>query len=216
MATQTPNFSFDLPVVGADDDIWGGFLNGNWSSLDDLLLALQQAVLPIGAILMWSGTIATIPAGFGLCNGSSYTRTDGAGSISSPNMTARFVVGSTGDAVGDYPTNNQGGGAQGQTFPVDVTVDVLDHVLTAGESGGHTHTGISPDVASVGGALGAQVWNAGVNGLSVYVAGTTGPGVQSVDGNDPHDHNATATGEVDLSNADLDPAWFSLAYIMKI
>jgi hypothetical protein len=37
MATNTPNYSFLLPTVGGDVDLWGGFLNQNWSDLDDLL-----------------------------------------------------------------------------------------------------------------------------------------------------------------------------------
>jgi len=37
MATQTPNFSFDLPDIGADSDAWGAFLNDNWTSIDTIL-----------------------------------------------------------------------------------------------------------------------------------------------------------------------------------
>ena len=36
MATTT-NYSFQLPVVGANEDTWGGLLNGNWTALDTLL-----------------------------------------------------------------------------------------------------------------------------------------------------------------------------------
>ena len=36
MATTT-NYAFDLPVVGGNQDTWGGLLNGNWSALDTLL-----------------------------------------------------------------------------------------------------------------------------------------------------------------------------------
>ncbi len=42
MATQTPNFDFDLPDIGADSDAWGDFLNGNWTDLDVLLLTFLQ------------------------------------------------------------------------------------------------------------------------------------------------------------------------------
>ena len=37
MADTTPSYSFSLPTVGGDSDLWGGFLNANWSALDDLL-----------------------------------------------------------------------------------------------------------------------------------------------------------------------------------
>ncbi len=35
--TQTPNFGFEIPDIGADSDAWGGLLNVNWSSIDTLL-----------------------------------------------------------------------------------------------------------------------------------------------------------------------------------
>jgi hypothetical protein len=37
MATQTPNYAFDMPLVGGDENVWGTFLNANWSSLDAIL-----------------------------------------------------------------------------------------------------------------------------------------------------------------------------------
>ena len=37
MADQTTSYSFNLPTVGGDSDLWGSFLNTNWETLDDLL-----------------------------------------------------------------------------------------------------------------------------------------------------------------------------------
>lgn len=36
MATTT-NYAFNKPVVGANEDTWGGLLNDNWDALDVLL-----------------------------------------------------------------------------------------------------------------------------------------------------------------------------------
>jgi len=36
MPTLTPVFSFNLPVEGADLDVWGGLLNDNWTAADGL------------------------------------------------------------------------------------------------------------------------------------------------------------------------------------
>lgn len=33
----TTNYSFNLPVVGGDEDAWGALLNANWTALDTLL-----------------------------------------------------------------------------------------------------------------------------------------------------------------------------------
>jgi len=37
MPASTTTYSFNKPVVGGDDDTWGGFLNDNWDDIDDLL-----------------------------------------------------------------------------------------------------------------------------------------------------------------------------------
>ena len=37
MATNTTTYSFQKPTVGGDEDAWGGYLNANWDSVDDLL-----------------------------------------------------------------------------------------------------------------------------------------------------------------------------------
>jgi hypothetical protein len=40
MPTNTPNYNFLLPVVGADTNDWGGFLNTNWTNMDAFLTSL--------------------------------------------------------------------------------------------------------------------------------------------------------------------------------
>lgn len=37
MPTTTTNYNFKKPIVGADEDDWGTYLNENWESLDTLL-----------------------------------------------------------------------------------------------------------------------------------------------------------------------------------
>lgn len=43
MATLTPNLGLSKPVVGADDDVWGSFLNGNSDIIDSAILTKTQA-----------------------------------------------------------------------------------------------------------------------------------------------------------------------------
>ena len=47
MPTTTTNYSFNKPVVGGDEDAWGGYLNGNWDTLDTLLGGVTNAELSI-------------------------------------------------------------------------------------------------------------------------------------------------------------------------
>jgi len=51
--------------------------------------------IPKGCILMWSGSIATIPSGFALCDGSNGT----------PDLRNRFVIGAKQDVAGVAKTN---------------------------------------------------------------------------------------------------------------
>jgi len=77
--------------------------------------------VPSGAILAWSGSIATIPAGFVICDGSNGT----------PDLRDRFVVGA------------------GTTYAVDATGGANTVTLAATEIPGHTHT-VSGTTASDG------------------------------------------------------------------
>jgi microcystin-dependent protein len=77
------------------------------------------AIVPTGGIIMWSGSIASIPSGWALCNGSNGT----------PDLRDKFVVG----AGSAYAVNATGGSAD---------AIVVSHTHTATSSvtdPGHTH-----------------------------------------------------------------------------
>ena len=61
------------------------------------IASLTSAILPSGVILMWSGSIATIPTGWVICDGTHST----------PNLTNRFVIAA--DAT-NYPVGATGDG----------------------------------------------------------------------------------------------------------
>lgn len=101
-----------------------------------------------GMIMMWSGTIATIPSGWLLCNGSNGT----------PDLRNRFIVGAAVDSGGVANTtitgaNTQTGGSK------DATVVSHNHTIT---DPGHFHT--------YGGARQVQ---AGGDNDGPYVSGST-------------------------------------------
>ena len=74
--------------------------------------------IPTGVIFLWSGSIASIPAGFALCDGTSGT----------PDLRNRFLVG----AGSTYAVNATGGSA-------DAIVVSHTHTATVTDPG-HTHT----------------------------------------------------------------------------
>jgi len=75
--------------------------------------------VPAGGILMWSGSIASIPSGFYLCDGTNGT----------PDLRDRFVMG----AGGTYAVNATGGSA-------DATLVAHTHSGSTSTTGAHTHT----------------------------------------------------------------------------
>ena len=84
--------------------------------------------LPAGGIIMWSGSIASIPVGWLLCNGASGT----------PDLQDRFVVG----AGSTYAVNTVGGAAS-NTLIID-NLPAHDHTgsgTTGAQDTNHTHTG---------------------------------------------------------------------------
>ena len=96
--------------------------------------------VPSGAIMLWSGSIASIPSGWLLCNGSSGT----------PDLRDRFVVG----AGSTYAVANTGGSANATLVSHTHTATSTDsghtHTVPSGASGASTPTGPAP-AASISG-----------------------------------------------------------------
>jgi hypothetical protein len=105
--------------------------------------------IPVGGILLWSGSIGSIPAGYVLCNGSNGT----------PDLRDRFVVG----AGNTYAVNATGGSA-------DAVLVSHTHAIT---DPGHVHTAPVYEQAF---ALGSGPFVFGVNeqNIGTTVTATTG------------------------------------------
>ena len=82
--------------------------------------AFVQNTVPSGVILMWSGSVGSIPAGWLLCNGASGT----------PDLRGRFLVG----AGGSYSVGATGGSADA------VVVSHSHSASTSISDPGHAHT----------------------------------------------------------------------------
>jgi hypothetical protein len=145
---------------------------------------------PVGGIVMWSGTIATIPAGWFLCNGANST----------PDLRDRFIIGARQDDAGVAKTNVTGSLTQtGGTK--DAIVVSHTHTATVTDPG-HTHsytalntTGVHPSGTATTEARGQVTSNtSGSNTTGITVANST--------------EGSSGT------NANLVP-YYALAYIMR-
>lgn len=150
------------------------------------ITAANTALLPSGSIILWSGSVASIPTGWVLCNGSNST----------PDLRNRFVVG----AGSTYAVNGTGGSAD------SITVAHTHTATSSVTDPGHTHTA-TIILASEGG----RGYPAGGDGY-----GADGTFVQPVNSNTTGISVSTTVASTGSSgtNANL-PPYYALCYIMK-
>ena len=86
-------------------------------------------IFPTGGIVMWSGSIATIPDGWALCNGSNGT----------PDLRDKFIVGAHSDGASGVTFNVTSGATSGNYGPGN-TGGTVAHKLTVAEMPQHNHT----------------------------------------------------------------------------
>ena len=107
--------------------LWNSFTRPK--SLKELTADLAAVnSVPVGAIMMWAGTIENIPAGYSLCDGTNGT----------PNLSGRFVVGYN-PADGDYDEIGSTGGLATVTL-TEAQMPRHSHAGNTGLAGGHSHT----------------------------------------------------------------------------
>jgi hypothetical protein len=153
--------------------------------------------IPSGGIIMWSGTVAAIPSGWFLCNGSNGT----------PDLRDRFIIGARQDDAGAAKTNVTGAltvsGGTKDAINVSHT-----HTATVTDTG-HTHT-TELNYTTTGGAGSSRQWYGRTGSLDV--SGSS----------DAKASSAATTGVTVLNstegssgtNANL-PPYYALAFIMK-
>jgi len=150
--------------------------------------AFVRSIIPAGVILMWSGSVASIPSGWLLCDGNNGT----------PDLRNRFIVG----AGSTYTPGNTGGSA-------DAIVVSHSHTFAGDPLGNHSHTLTTNRTSKSGNAtpfmlsdpnVGENINGQGTFGTSSASAGTPSGTISTV--------GSSGT------NANL-PPYYALAYIMK-
>jgi hypothetical protein len=165
--------------------------------------------VPSGAIMMWSGTIATIPSGWYLCDGTNGT----------PNLTNKFIIGADADSGGAAKTSITGSATQTGGSKDAI---VVSHNHTADSAGAHQHYLTHNTLVAASGQAIVDVTSGNYiaarttgNTDYAYVFRATGnaPNIGLSSSAGSHSHTINSTGSSG-TNANLSP-YFALAYIMK-
>jgi len=147
-----------------------------------------NGVIPVGGIIMWSGTIADLStnpelSNWRLCNGSNGT----------PDLRSKFVVGATSDASSGVTFNANTGAVSGAYAPGNTGGETA-HQLTTAEMPSHNHQ------------LSRYSGNSNINTQSTrYALATTnniGPDSTTSTGSDDYHENR--------------PPYYALAFIMRV
>jgi len=109
IGTSTPAAKLD---VNGNANVTGSFTASSFAG---------PGIIPVGGIIMWSGSIASIPSGWALCDGGATTKPDGT-TIRTPDLRDKFVVG----AGSAYNPTDTGGAAS--------------FTMTAAQMPSHSHT----------------------------------------------------------------------------
>jgi microcystin-dependent protein len=147
--------------------------------------AFVRDIIPAGLISLWSGSVASIPSGWLLCDGSNST----------PDLRDRFVVG----AGSTYAVNATGGSAN---------AIVVSHNHTA------TSTSVVTDPGHVHSLPNAAFNAAGTNVDDAASSGSTGNTGSATTGITVATTTTVASTGASGTNANL-PPYYALAYIMK-
>lgn len=235
--TFTPTLNLTKVEINGSTSTWGQKLNANCDKTDtfatatnttltsldarlDTIEPQMASLMPQGGIIMWSGSVASIPAGWALCNGSNGT----------PDLRDRFVIG----AGGTRAPGATGGAASGTTGSAGAhshSGATGGTALTTAQMPGHTHTGTT----STNGAHIHEILTRGIPQASPGTVATgrdtippEGPAYTESAGNHAHTFTTDATGSGQTHNhtissdgahthtVDTVPPFYALAFIQKL
>jgi hypothetical protein len=154
----------------------------------------MASAFPSGGIVMWSGTVAAIPTGWYLCNGSNGT----------PDLRDKFVIGASADSGGVAKTNVTGSYTQTGGSKDAINVSHTHTATSVVTDPGHTHsiTGSNDNYQTSA----VPVMARGLNTPQTANTNSATTGITVATTNSTEGSSGT--------NANL-PPYFALAYIMK-
>ena len=180
-------------VAPTDATVDVSLINGN------VAVKLASNIIPFGAIMLWSGSVGSIPTGWALCDGIT---------AGTPDLRGQFVVG----AGATYSPDDTGG-----TSSIVLPATTGGHQLTEAEIPSHSHISPKNQGGSTGGENNYPFGTGGVSPDRVYNGHPSGnlsvnfALTQVTGGDSQHSHTLGSLG----ANANL-PPYYALAYIMFV
>jgi hypothetical protein len=183
----------DLDSPCADGEVLKAS-GGGWVCAADATGEGGGDSLPAGVIVMWSGTLASIPSGWALCDGQNGT----------PDLRSVFVRGA---AAGVDPGATGGSATHGHDYEDVVshghTVDVTDpghvHVETVPSLGSGPNTGFGRDTSTNNPTVTDYSTQSAATGITAATQAPAG---------------SVATGTTE--SASSEPPFYALAFIQKL
>jgi len=206
-----------VPTV-ATGDPWSAANHNTY--IRDNFAWLFENLFPVGAIAIWSGSIASIPSNWHLCDGTNGT----------PDLRNRFVIG----AGSTYAVNATGGSTTknlAHTHTQGNTGSESSHTHTQGNTGpesAHTHL-VSGETESDGAYASPHIEissdyirsvNTHTHKHTVNI--TSAPGSShshtnpTTNAGSAHSHTNPTTDSALSATQDIMPPYYALAYIMRI
>jgi hypothetical protein len=187
-AQTLTNKTLTSPVVSGgtiNNTVIGGTTPAAATVTNLTVTGTSSGIIPSGLISMWSGSIASIPSGWYLCDGANGT----------PNLLDRFVV-----AAGNQYAVAATGGSK-DAIVVSHTHTATSSVTDPGHS--HSYGGRNPSVNVAYAGTGGDPYFATTQNLTT-ASSVTGVSVST----------SIASSGASGTNANL-PPYYALAYIMK-
>lgn len=145
---------------------------------------------PTGGIIMWSGSIASIPTGWALCNGQTV------GALTTPDLRNKFIVAAADDSGTGVTFDAASGVVNGDYAPDDTGGEVA-HQLTVDEMPSHSHPYTNGDAYWTVDSTATQNEGPASGGTEL----TTRSAVNAQGGDNYHENR---------------PPYYALAFIMKV
>ena len=194
--------AYQLPNAALDD---------NTIEIGKLSSSVSNALVPVGGIIMWSGSIAEAEAltNWKICDGQGGT----------PNLRDKFVMGVGSSTPNHTSTATKGetGGANSYTLALN---QMPEHKHDVSDSG-HSHTITDPGHAHTWSRQDAQIdasyrpWPANNNDCVESVVNTSNE-TTGITGTNDGNANISETLKGGNTAIDNRPAYFALCYIIRV